>query len=278
MTRERDHMRHIPRVMLVGCGRVGARLGARLLDRGHGITALRRDTSVLPAEFTALSVDLREPVGHELPVADAMVITLTPSMGGDPDGYLSALQNLAAALPVVPPRVIFVSSTGVFEGRYEGRPLTEADVPAPTTPRGILLREGELLATGLFDALVLRPAGIYGPGREMILRKVLEQSPIRYAQRTNRIHEADLVRTLEWLLTAGDPPHVLHAVDRGPAPLGEVATFVAGRLGLPAPPRVLPEEAGGTVLDGKLLYSRLDGLRYPTYREGYAEIIAARRT
>ena len=32
-------------------------------------------------------------------------------------------------------------------------PLTEADVPAPTTPRGILLREGELLATGLFDAL-----------------------------------------------------------------------------------------------------------------------------
>ncbi|RSZ61643.1 SDR family NAD(P)-dependent oxidoreductase [Corynebacterium hylobatis] len=264
------------RVMLVGCGRVGTRLGRRLLAAGREVVALRRDTSSLPAEFTGIAVDLTEPPGRELPAADAMVITLTPSMGGDPDGYLVALRNLAAALPSVPPRVIFVSSTGVFEGRYAGRPLTEADVPAPTTPRGILLRGGELLATELFDALIIRPAGIYGPGREMILRKVLERSPIRHAQRTNRIHEVDLVRTLEWLLTAGDPPRVLHAVDRAPAPLGEVAGFVAQHLGLPAPPEATSGEAGGTVLDGSLLHGLLGGLRYPTFREGYAEIIADR--
>ncbi|MCS5479096.1 NAD(P)H-binding protein [Corynebacterium sp. YIM 101645] len=264
------------RVMLVGCGRVGTRLGKHLLASGREVVALRRDTSSLPAEFHSVPVDLGKPLAEALPAADAMVITLTSSTGGEPDGYLKALRNLAAALPSVPPRVIFVSSTGVFEGRYDGRPLTEADIPAPTTPRGVLLREGELLATALFDALIVRPAGIYGPGREMILRKVLERSPIRYAQRTNRIHEADLVRALEWLLTAADPPRVLHAVDRAPAPLGEVAGFVAQHLGLPAPPEAAPGEAGGTVLDGSLLHGLLGGLHYPTFREGYAEIIAGR--
>lgn len=264
------------RIMLVGCGRVGTRLGRCLATSGWEITALRRDISTLPAEFTAISVDLREPLNKELPTADAMVITLPPSMGGHSGGYLAALQNLAVALPEVPQRVVFMSSTGVFEGRYEGRPLTEADVPMPTTPRGILLREGEELAARLFDALIIRPAGIYGPGREMILRKVLEQSPIRHAQRTNRIHEADLVRTLVRLVTAGEPPRLLHAVDREPALLGEVATFVAQRLGLPVPPEITPGEAGGTVLDGALLHSLLGGLHYPTYREGYAEILARR--
>lgn len=262
------------RVMLVGCGRVGTRLGRHLLTSGGEVLALRRDTSGLPAEFTSTAADLREPLADGLPAVDAMVITLTPSMGGDPDGYLNTLRNLAAALPSVPPRVIFVSSTGIFEGRYAGRPLTEADIPAPATARGILLRDGELLATELFDALIVRPAGIYGPGREMILRKVLERSPIRYRQRTNRIHEVDLVRALAWLLTTEAPPRVLHAVDREPAPLGEVATFVAAQLGLPAPPEVETREAGGTVLDGSLLHDLLGSLHYPTFREGYAGIIA----
>lgn len=262
-----------PRVMLVGCGRVGTRLGRHLLTSRGEVLALRRDTSSLPAEFTSIAADLREPLDGELPTADAMVITLTPS-----DGYLPALRNLAAALPSVPPRVIFVSSTGVFEGRYDGRPLTEADIPAPATARGILLRDGELLATELFDALLIRPAGIYGPGREMILRKVLEHSPIRYTQRTNRIHEVDLVRALAWLLTAEAPPRVLHAVDREPAPLGEVAGFVAAQLGLPVPPETKTGEAAGAVLDGSLLHDLLGSLHYPTFREGYAGIIAGKHS
>lgn len=266
------------RVLLVGCGRVGTRLGWRLLTSGREVVALRRDTSALPAEFHRIPGDLGQPLPQELPAADAMVITLTPSTGGAPDGYLKALRHLSAALPSVPPRVIFVSSTGVFEGRYDGRPLTEADIPAPTTPRGILLREGELLATELFDALIIRPAGIYGPGREMILRKVLERSPIRHTQRTNRIHEADLVRALDRLLTVEHPPRVLHAVDREPALFGEVADFVARQLGLPLPPEAAPGESGGTVLDGSLLHDLLGGLSYPTFREGYAEIIAGRQS
>lgn len=278
---------HTPdRTLLVGCGALGTRLGQQLVRDGGQVFALRRTTAGLPAAFTALAVDLSVPVGRELPAVDAMVITLPPGgpvsgpalgPGPGPDGgYLASLRNLAAALPRVPERVVLVSSTRVLGGHTGGRPLTERDEPAPVGPRAEVLLEGERLATELFDAHVLRPAGIYGPGREMLLRRVLDGDPVQYARRTNRIHEDDLVRTLQAVLTAEEPPRLLHAVDRSPAPLGEVITFIAERLGVPAPPRLQPEETTGTVLDGSRLLGVLGTLEHPTYREGYGRLIAGR--
>jgi nucleoside-diphosphate-sugar epimerase len=266
------------RILLVGCGKLGTRLGQRLAETGREVFALRRNTAALPAGFSTLAVDLRDPVQRALPDVDAMVITLTPGTqgtAGQPDGYCASLQNLAAALPGVPRRVVFVSSTRVLEGRTDRRALTEADAPAPGTARGRTLRDGELLASDLFGAHIVRPAGIYGPGREMLVRKVIEGTPVQYAKRTNRIHETDLVRTLEALLGAADPPRLVHAVDQGPAALGEVVAYIARRLGLPAPPRAQPEVASGTILNGARLLGLLGTLRYPTYESGYGHLTAA---
>lgn len=268
------------RILLVGCGKLGTRLGQNLAESGWDVFALRRNTASLPAGFSTLAVDLRDPVPRALPDVDAMVITLTPGTQGpegQPDGYCASLHHLAAALPSVPRRVVFVSSTRVFEGRTDGRALTEADAPVPVTARGRTLRDGELLASEFFDAHIVRPAGIYGPGREMLVRKVIEGAPVQYAKRTNRIHETDLVRALEALLGAADPPRLLHAVDQGPAPLGEVVTYIARQLDRAAPPRAHPEVASGTILDGALLLGLLGTLQYPTFEAGYAHLIDARR-
>lgn len=268
------------RILLVGCGKLGTRLGKRLVEAGGEVFALRRNTADLPAAFSALPVDLREPVQCDLPEVDAMVVTLTPGMpeaSDRPDSYLASLRNLAAALPSTPRRVVFVSSTRVFEGRTDHRALAEADTPAPVTPRGRTLCDGELLAAELFDAHIVRPAGIYGPGREMLLRKVIEGTPVQYAKRTNRIHETDLVRTLQTLLFAENPPRLVHAVDQAPATLGDVVTYIAHQLGLQPPPRTQPDVHSGTVLSGALLLTLLGTLQYPTFEAGYGHIIAARK-
>lgn len=267
------------RILLAGCGKLGTHLGKRLGEAGREVVALRRNTAGLPAAFTTLAVDLRVPVQRELPDVEALVISLppgTPAEPGQEDDYLASLRNLAAALPAVPRRVVFVSSTRVFEGRTDARALTEDDEPAPVTPRGRTLHDGELLARELFGAHIVRPAGIYGPGREMLIRKVIEGTPVQYAKRTNRIHETDLVRTLEAVLVAEDPPRILHAVDQAPASLGEVITYVASQLGLPAPPRIQPEVAGGTVLSGGRLLALLGTLQFPTYEAGYEHLTATR--
>lgn len=201
-----------------------------------------------------------------------MLVTLPP--GDSVSAYRTALTHLADALPMMPARTVFVSSTGVFDGPGSEHPITEHDEPVPTTERSRGLRDGERAAIEFFDAVIVRPAGIYGPGREFLLRKVREGAAVEHARRTNRIHEVDLVRTLDLMLRDDSSPRLLHAVDAGPAPLGDVVRFIAGQLGMEVPPDSASGNPGGSVYDGALLRSALGRLDFPTYREGYAEMIA----
>lgn len=260
-------------VLLVGCGKLGVRLGRRLVAQGSEVTAMRRHASAVP--FPTIEADLRHPLDRELPAFDSVVITLPPSTEGD-SIYPPALRGLAEALPAMPSRVVFVSSTRVFEGRPGETPLTERDAPKVSSERGGDLVEGERLASELFGARIVRPAGIYGPGRDFLVRRVLEGAAIDHTRRTNRIHETDLVRLLEAMLRADSAPPLIHGVDTEPVLLGDVASYIADRLGVEPPPHVDPEVGGGTVLDGSLLREFLGDLEYPTFREGYDEMIAAR--
>ena len=47
-----------PDVLLVGAGDLGAAVGLRLADLGHGVLALRRNASLVPAPLVGRSVDL----------------------------------------------------------------------------------------------------------------------------------------------------------------------------------------------------------------------------
>jgi len=270
-----------PSVLIVGCGEVGTELGHHMVSAGAKVYGLRRNPSILPDTFHQVPVDLLQPVDQPLPEVEAMVITLTPSMPSaqGTSGYLVALQHLADALPRVPDRVVFVSSTRVFEGQRTDRSLNEADAVAPVSERGETLVAGEQLAIELFGAHIVRPAGIYGPGREMLIRKVLTRQPVQYARRTNRVHQTDLARALHLMLTVDTPPAILHAIDQAPGVLlGDVVEYIAAKLKVAAPPRIEPAESTGRVLDGDLLSQLLGSLSYPTYQQGYDQIIANRET
>lgn len=256
--------------LLVGSGRVATRLGHRLVARGEEVVAVRRRADGIPAEFRALVHDLDGALPETLPAVDAMMITVPPGREGSP-GYRTRLSHLAAALPAVPARTVFVSSTGVFERKGEG-PVDESDEPHPTSPRGRELWAGETAARELFGAVIVRPAGIYGPGREHLVRQVRAGAEVDYSRRTNRIHEVDLARALDRVLTVTEPPAVLHAVDSAPALLGDVVAFIADELGLPHPPRAAALHEG-IELDGRLLRAVLGELEFPDYRAGYRDLL-----
>ena len=260
------------RTLLVGFGKLAVRLAPRLLADGGEVFALRRSEGDLPEGVVGLRADLSAPLTEPLPDVDAVVVTLPPP--GGVDGYRIALTHLAAALPALPARTVFVSSTGVFEGSASDHPITEQDEPVPTSDRSRGLYDGERAAIELFGAVVVRPSGIYGPGRGFLLRQVREQATVNHRRRTNRIHEVDLVRALDLLLRMPEPPALVHAVDEAPVPLGEVVSYIAGELGLPVPPDDTSAEPTGLVHDGTLLRSLLGILDYPTYREGYDEMLA----
>lgn len=267
---------HVPsppgRTLLVGFGKLGRNLAPRLLADGGGVSALRRGDGKLPDGVDGIRGDLTAPLENRLPAVDAMVVTLPPR--GGVSGYRTALTHLAHALPAVPMRTVFVSSTGVFDGSASAHPITEQDAPAPTSERARGLYDGERAAVELFGAVIVRPAGIYGRDRGFLLRQVRENAVVNHRRRTNRIHEDDLVRALNVLLRMPEPPALVHAVDAAPGPLGEVVEHIARMLGVDAPPHDLSARPTGQVHDGAMLHSLLGRLEYPSYVEGYSEMIS----
>lgn len=283
--------------LIAGCGRLGTALGERLIASGRRVVALRRDVSTLPPAFTSIAVDLSAPIDIPLPAADALVVTLTPSaVDGD---YRTALARLASALPSPPTRTVFVSSTGVFQGWCGNQPITEHDEPAGETERARMLLDAERAAVAEFDAVILRPAGIYGTGRDFLIRQTLSAPSIDGDRITNRIHEADLARALEVLVTVDGPPRVLHAVDEEPVALRAVVDYIASRLGVTPPPDADEDspsgndpggrnpsgrepigtdtsgrQPSGNVFSGAALRALLGHLDYPSYRDGYEELVA----
>ncbi len=269
------------RVLLAGCGDLGAHVGRLLHQAGHKVTGVRRNADAVNVPFPVLGMDLADPGTTQLPEADAVVIALTADSydaAGYERAYRSTLRGLAKALPTAPDRVVLVSSTGAL-GEHEGELITEESEPLPDRETGKVLLASEQDAQELFDSVtVLRAAGIYGPGRTRTIDQVLRGKPVDHGRITNRIHRDDLSAAIARLLGAENPPALLHGVDREPAPLGRVVEFVAGLLNVP-----FPEDSGsgalhGKTLDGTALHRFMGeaGLQYPTFREGYSALVEER--
>ncbi|WP_270242028.1 NAD(P)H-binding protein [Kocuria marina] len=270
-------------VLLAGCGDVGTALGLRLAERGVRAVGVRRRADALPEPIEPVSLDLTDPGEAVLPAVDAVVVTLTAD-GRDAAAYertyLGALRGLRRALPSdAAPRVVLVSSTGVLGGA-DGEVVTEATPPDPQRATAHVLLAAEELAAELFpDLVIVRPAGIYGPGRTSLIERVRTGAPVTHRRVTNRIHRDDLVMVLSTVLDAPEPPRLLHAVDHDAARLGDVVTHLAARLGVAVPPDNSPAGDGllGKIIDGALVHSLVSRSRwrYPTFREGYDALLGA---
>lgn len=266
-------------ILLAGCGDLGFAVGTRLLEAGHRVTGARRRPASAP--FEMIAIDLADPGRGRLPHSDAVVVALSADRS-DADSYERAyrktLHGLAQALPAMPDRVVLVSSTSVL-GDHHGETVTEDTTPTPTRETAKVLLAAEHDARALFDeVVVLRPAGIYGPGRTSTINRVLQGHPADHARMTNRIHRDDLVTAIAAVLHAQKPPRLIHGVDTEPAPMGAVLEYLAQQLGVAVPPDNGSGQAQGKIVDGSLLHQLLgpDALRFPTFREGYASLLASR--
>ena len=265
------------RVLVAGSGDLGGRIALRLREAGATVQRLARRPR--PHEPDVLALDLAQPVRGRIDGAyDLLVHCLSPSSrdeAGYRAVYVDALRHLLDAWPAAP-RLAFVSSTAVY-GDHDG---AWVDEDAPCRPLGfngrVLLAAEQLARSCGRDALVLRPGGIYGPGREMLLRRVRSGTPLAVSDPplyTNRIHVDDAAAAIVHLLRRR-AVGVFNLVDDAPAPQPEVLDWLADRMGLPRLARVAgarPEE-NKRVANARL---RAGGFvfRYPDYRSGYDALL-----
>ncbi len=284
-------MNSSPRVLIVGCGDVGSRLGLQLAALGWAVYGLRRQVQVLPAGIVPVRGDLDDPAlpaGWPAGRLDYLVYATAASQHDEPgyrrayvDGLTRTLDWLAAQ-GQRPRRLVFVSSTGVY-GQDQGEWVDETSPTEPSAFSGRILLEAERLAgnSGL-PATCVRLAGIYGPGRRWLLDQVRQgyRVPPEPPQYGNRIHADDAAGLIAFLLqrdAAGQPVDGCYlGVDDEPAPLHEVVDWLRARLNVTAEAQARVSRRLGSKRC-RNTRARAQGWlpRYPSYREGYAALIGA---
>jgi len=277
------------RVLIAGCGDVGTTLGLALAADGDEVLGLRRHPERLPSPIVAVRADLATGDGLAAAAAGVNQLVYAAAADGFSDdayrrAYVDGLRNVLGALRTVRApveRVLFTSSTAVY-AQSDGAWVDES---SPTEPQGFsgrrLLEAEALLRGSGMPATVLRLAGIYGPGRTRLLDEVrsgaatLAEGPPLYA---NRIHVADCAGAIRHLLRLPSGAGVWLGVDHEPCERAVVLDWLADRMHVPRPRRVgaAPRERGGNkrCSNAKLVAAGY-GFSYPSFREGYAQVIAA---
>ncbi len=271
------------RVLIAGCGYLGSELARRLVAEGHRVWGLKRDPTGLPDGVEPLARDL---VGHQshpaFPAIDALVYCAAPDGSGEAryrDVYVDGLGNLLRGFGALPPRrLIFTSSTAVY-GQEDGSVVDEGSATEPVDYRGRVLLEAEtVLASTRSEAVSLRLARIYGPGRTRLLDDV-RRGEARFVpgRFLNLIHRDDAARILLHLieLHPGVAERAYVGSDREPVEQRVLLEWLAERGGCPAP-RPTGAPAGGRsnkrCSSARLLASGYRFL-YSTFREGFGKIM-----
>jgi nucleoside-diphosphate-sugar epimerase len=287
------------RVLIVGCGYVGLPLGAELVRHGHEVYGLRRsrETSDLTqAGIKPIVGDVTQAALLRLlqPNFDWVVNTISSSQGGVEDYravYLEGTKRLVEWLQNAGSlgKYIYTSSTSVY-AQADGAWVTEESPTEPKseTSRVLVGTERVLLeqvSAHRYPAIILRLAGIYGPGRGHLFQQLL-RGEARLAgdgsRLINMIHREDAVRAILAALDRGTPGEVYNVVDDEPVTQRDFFMWLCERLGRPMPPVAQAAETPGRkrgvtnkrVSNRKLRLALACELKYPTFRQGYAAEIA----
>ena len=274
-------------LLTLGHGYSAQALAAQLMPLGWHVIGTTRQADQFDSMKAAGIEPLLWPGDLSPALSQATHILATAAPDGSGDPFLHAA--LAQLRQAPPAWVGYLSTTAVY-GDHRGGWVDESTPVNPQSARAVqrVLAERQWLATGL-PVHIFRLAGIYGPGRGPF-EKVRDGSArriIKPGQVFSRIHVADIAATLLASIQRPNPRAIYNVCDDDPAPPEDVLSHAAALLGLPEPPAVAYDQADMTPMarsfyaeSKRVRNDRIKTelglrLRYPSYREGLAALLAA---
>jgi len=275
-------------VLIAGCGYVGCEFAQLLLAKNHTVYGLRRNTALLPKGVIPLASDLTRLTAADLPSAIDYIFYLAAADESSEPAYYRAYQqglaNLLASLSQAghrPKRIFFSSSTAVY-AQHSGEWVDETSATKPDDYKGkILLAAETQLAESGYSHVIVRFGGIYGPGRDRLIRQVASgnASLTQDDMYTNRIHLKDCAGVLLHLLELDRPETLYLAVDHEPVLKNEVIKWLANQLKVRVVQKASlnseeqTQRANKRCSNQRLLASGYQ-FHQPSFRQGYASLIA----
>ncbi|MGF9759291.1 SDR family oxidoreductase [Microvirga sp. 0TCS3.31] len=270
---------HLHRHQFTGvCGTVRSVEKAKTIE-AMGIEACRFDGN-----------DFDPAILQHLERTEALLISVPPADGRDP-----VLEQFSEAISAAPRLrwVGYLSTVGIY-GDAGGAWVDETTPPNPATARArqrisAERRWLELGADAPFAVQIFRLAGIYGPGRNALL-KVADGTAkriVKPGQVFNRIHTEDIAQVLMASIEKPSRNAIYNVADDEPGPPQDVIAYAAELLSREPPPEIPFEEADQTPMarafyeDNKRVRNmRIKSelgvtLRYPTYRDGLRALLQA---
>lgn len=221
------------KVIVLGAGYTGTAVIRALIARGDEVLATSR-TVEGAAALTALGarglVWTAPTRAHfqALPERVDGAVILFPPRGVEPDAVADVVKDV--------PRIVYCSSTSVY-GDHGGGDVTEASPVLPDSPWSVARVAAED-ALRRVSATIVRAAGIYGEGRNVIVRHA--HGELRNAgdpkRLINLIHVDDLAAILLACLDRGEPGATYLAATGAPVAWQAMADIAVARTGRPLPP------------------------------------------
>jgi nucleoside-diphosphate-sugar epimerase len=286
------------KIVIIGCGDIGSRAARLALATGYKVTAVsrssRKSAILQNSEVELLHADLDDPATLlSLDLQGAGVIYSAPPPGGGIED--TRVKNFLASIPCgnEPVKLVYISATSVY-GDCGDEIVTEARPANPSNHTGKrrLNAEEQFGAWGKLrgvPVVILRVAGIYGPGR-IPMDRILDRHPLlaeAEAGFSNRIHADDLAQICMAAVEKGEDGDIFNVCDGETSKMTDYFNAITDQLGLPRLPQVPLSEAREAMtplmfgymtesrrIDNKKMLAKLGiKLKYPTLKQGLASSI-----
>lgn len=272
------------RVLIAGCGDIGAAVGKVLVDAGHEVYGLKRRPPDEKQGIRYIKADLSKPGDMEAIDTnfDLVIYILTPDDRSEyayRKAFVVGLDNLLTVVSQNNPdtRLIFVSSTSVY-GQSSGEWVDEGSLTRPAKINGqILLQAEHSVLSWSRNNCIIRFSGIYGRGHSHLLDAVARGGDIQYEPPyyMNRIHREDCIRVICLIsnkMISGEQMEPIYlASDDDPAPKWEVFDYLSGKLGAPRPGKaILSHDSDQNKRCRNIRLKQLGyEFKYTSYRQGF---------
>ncbi|WP_299018233.1 NAD-dependent epimerase/dehydratase family protein [uncultured Photobacterium sp.] len=275
------------KVSICGCGWLGFPLAKKLVQQGHFVFGSKQNplkvshlkeygihgvALTLPVELNEVDSDL-----EEFLTADILIINVPPGRGeGADQAFIAKIKSLSyVAKKYGCRKVIFISTTSVY-GSVTGV-ANEETVPVPDTASGHahLQLEQWLAQEWGRELVVLRLAGLFGPGRHPVRYLAGRSSLANGSDPVNLVHLDDCLCAISQIVANWPSQQVLHLAARSHPSRESYYTAMALWAKLPVPEFSSVSGSGGKVVDASHTCEVLAmAMKYPDLMSVEPEIAA----